>query len=146
MTEYQSEYMKDRGHKCKKSSEGMGKVCVAGESITTGTFVKFTGADDITIETCGAKGLIIGVAMNDALITEDVMVQVDGFHWILVGTASGLAIGEWVESDANGMAVELDCGGGDTFVGGQIWSAPTDDEDCVCMKIQPAPICETQRG
>ena len=146
MTDYESPYMKDRGHKCKKSAQGMGKEFVAGGTIVAGTFVKFSGADDITVVTCGAKGALIGVAMNDATVGQDVMVQMDGYHWIIVGTAASLAPGDWVESDANGMAVEMDCGGGDSFLGGYVLSTPTDDEDCVCMKIQPCPLCETQRG
>lgn len=144
--EYESEHMRDRGHKCKKSAQGMGKEFVAGGTITAGTFVMFSGADDITVITCTAKAALIGVAMHDAVINETISVQMDGYHWIVVGTAANLAPGDWVESDGNGMAVEMDCGGGDSFLGGYILSTPTDDEDCVCMKIQPVPQCETARG
>ena len=147
MTEYESEFMRDRGHKCKKSAQGMGKEFVAGETITAGTFVAFAGTDDITVVTCGAKGELIGVAMHDAVVNDTLAVQMDGYHWILVGTASGLAPGNWVESDASGMAVEYSCAvGGDTVLGGYVLSTPTDDEDCVCMKIQPVKVCESERN
>jgi len=143
MTEYESTHMRDRGHKCKKSGQGMGKEFVAGASITAGTFVMFSGADDITVITCTATAALIGIAMHDALINQTISVQMDGYHWILVGTAADLIPGDWVESDASGMAVEFTCptAGNETTLGGYILSTPTDDEDCVCMKIQPDRLC-----
>ena len=147
MTEYQSEYMRDRGHKCKKSCQGMGKEFVAGESITAGTFVKFAGTDDITVIPCTNAGPLIGVAMHDAVLNDVISVQMDGFHWIVVGTAADLVPGDWVESDANGMAVEFTCptAGNETTLGGYILSTPAEDNDCVCMKIQPDRLCAYQQ-
>lgn len=143
MVEYESVHMRDRGHKCKKSGQGMGKEFVAGETIAAGTFVQFSGADDITVVTGAAAGPIIGIAMDDRTVGQTIQVQMDGFHWIVVGTAADLVPGDWVESDASGMAVEYTCpaAGNETTLGGYILSTPTDDEDCVCMKIQIDRIC-----
>ena len=143
MTDYESEHMRDRGHKCKKSAQGMGKEFVAGETITQGTFVMFSGTDDITVVTCNAAGPLIGVAMDTRTVGQTIEVQMDGYHWILVGTAANLILGEWVESDANGMAVEYTCpeAGNETTLGGIVLSTPEDDEDCVCLKIQPDRMC-----
>ena len=143
MVEYESSTMRDRGHKCKKSGQGMGKEFVAGEVITQGTFVQFSGADDITVVTGAAAGPIIGIAMDTVATGDTIEVQMDGFHWIIVGTAADLVPGDWVMSDASGMAVEYVCplAGAETTLGGYILSTPTDDEDCVCMKIQIDRIC-----
>ena len=141
--DYLSEHMRDRGHKCKKSCQAMGKEFVAGATITQGTFVMFSGADDITVIACTAAGPLIGIAMDTRTIGQTIQVQMDGYHWILVGTAANLVPGDWVESDANGMAVEYTCpaAGNETTLGGIVLSTPTDDEDCVCLKVQPDRIC-----
>ena len=149
MPDYESEYMRDRGHSCKKSAQGMGKEFIAGEGgVTQGQFVKFAGTDDITVVTCSLQGPIIGVAMDTRLIGETVQVQMDGYHWIQVGTAENLIPGDWVVSDANGMAIEFTCpdAGNETTMGGYILSTSEDDEDCVCLKIQLKKSCEIQRG
>lgn len=146
-TNYESPYMRDRGHSCKKSDQGMGKEFVATSEITAGLFVKFSGTDDIHVEPCGLNGNLIGVAMNDAAANEVVDVQMDGFHWIQVGTAANLIPGDWVVSDANGQAQEMTCPGSPYFtvMGGFILSTPSEDDDCVCLKVQPKVFCEPQR-
>jgi len=143
MVDYESTYMRDRGHKCKKSGQGMGKEFVAGETIAAGKFVMFSGADDITVVVCTAAGPLIGVAMDDRTVGQTIQVQMDGFHWIVIGTAANLVPGEWVESDASGMGVEYTCpaSGAETTLGGILLSTPVDDEDCVCIKIQPDRMC-----
>jgi len=141
---YESSYMQDRGHKCKKSCEAMGKEFVVGSGgVMQGTFVKFAGGDDITVVTCGAGGALIGIAMDTRTEGQTVEVAMDGYHWIIVGTAAALIPGDWVMSDASGMAVEYTCptAGNETTLGGIVLSTPTDDEDCVCLKIQPDRIC-----
>ena len=149
MTEYESEHMQDRGHKCKKSAQGMGKEFVAGENgVVAGQFVMFSGADDITVIPCTAGGPLIGIAMNDAAVNETVMVQMDGYHWIVVGTIGSLVPGDWVISDANGYAVEMTCpsAGNAYTMGGYVLSTGSDDDDCVCLKVQPKIVCEPIRG
>ena len=149
MTEYESEHMEDRGHKCKKSAQGMGKEFVAGEGgVLAGQFLMFSGADDITVVPCTATGPLIGVAMHDAAVDETVSVQMDGYHWVTVGTAANLNPGDWVVSDANGYAVEMTCptAGSYYVMGGYILSTPTDDDDCACLKVQPKVVCEPDRG
>lgn len=144
MSDYESEYMQDRGHKCKKSAQGMGKEFVADASgVTAGTFVMFDGTDDITVKTCTAAGPLIGIAMHTAVAGEIVSVQMDGYHWIVVGTAANLIPGDWVQSDGTGLAVEMvhPAAGNETTLGGYILSTPTDDNDCVCMKVQPDRLC-----
>lgn len=149
MTEYQSEHMRGRGHLCKKSSQGMGKEFVAGlGGVSAGEFVKFAGTDDITVVTCGLLGDLIGVAMNDALVGETVAVQMDGYHWVIAGTAADLIPGDWVVSDAAGHAQEMVCpaGPGYTVMGGIVLSTPDEDDDCFCIKVQPKVVCEPNRA
>jgi len=149
MPDYESGYMRDRGHSCKKSAQGMGKEFIVGVGgVTQGTFVKFSGGDDITVVTCGLQGAIVGVAMDTRTVGQTVEVQQDGFHWIQVGTAANLVVGDWVVSDATGMAIEFTCplAGTDTTQGGYILSAPAEDDDCVCLKIQLKKACEISRA
>jgi len=149
MPDYSSDYMRDRGHSCKKSDQGMGKEFVAGVGgVTQGTFVKFAGTDDITVITCTLQGPLIGVAMDTVGVGDTVEVQMDGFHWIQVGTASALISGDWVVSDATGMAIELACPavGNQTTMGGYILSTPEADDDCVCLKVQLKKNCSIQRA
>lgn len=143
MPEYESEYMRGRGHLCKKSCQGMGKEFVAGEIIVTGYFVMFSGADDITVINCTAAGPLIGIAMNDAAVGDVVAVAMDGYHWISVGTAGAIIPGDWVASDANGQAVEYVCptAGNETTLGGLVLTTPTEDDDCICLKVQPVRLC-----
>lgn len=121
----------------------MGKEFVAGGTIAAGTFVMFSGADDITVVTCTAAGPLIGVAMDDRTVGQTIEVAMDGFHWIVIGTAADLVPGDWVMSDASGMGVEMVCplAGAETTLGGILLSTPADDEDCACIKIQPDRIC-----
>ena len=146
---YSSDYMRDRGHSCKKSDQGMGKEFVAGVGgVLQGTFVMFSGADDITILPCTVNGPIIGVAMNTADVGETVEVQMDGYHWIHIETVSDLAPGDWLVAGTTlGFADKFTCpaAGNETTMGGYILSTPLEDEDCVCMKIQLKKSCEIQR-
>lgn len=148
MPNYSSDYMRDRGHSCKKSDQGMGKEFIAGAGgVVQGQFVMFSGADDIIILPCTAAGPLIGVAMDTADEGDTVEVQMDGYHWIIVGTAGALIPGDWVDSDANGYARESTCpqAGSSTILGGFILSTPEEDNDCVCLKIQPKVRCEVVR-
>ena len=150
MPDYSSDYMRDRGHSCKKSDAGMGKEFVAGSGgVVQGTFVMFSGADDITVIPCTINGPLIGVAMDTVDEGDTVEVQMDGYHWIQVGTVGSLAPGDWVVASAVGvLAAPFVCpdAGFTTVMGGYILSTPTDSEDCVCLKIQPKVSCEIQRA
>lgn len=145
MTEYDSDTMRDRGHLCKKSDEGMGKEYVAGSGgVTAGTFVMFAGGDDITVVTCGLDGPIIGVAMNDALEDEVVGVQMDGYHWISADTEPESTVaGVWVVSTATGQAKIYSCpqAAGETTLGGYVLSSQAENDDCICLKIQLMRLC-----
>ena len=111
MPDYSSDYMRDRGHSCKKSDQGMGKEFVAGAGgVVQGTFVMFSGADDITIIPCTLNGPLIGVAMDTVDEGDTVEVQMDGYHWIQVGTVGSLVPGDWVVSSAvGGLAAPFVC-------------------------------------
>lgn len=147
---YVSEYTRDRGHSCKKSDQGMGKEFIAGEGgIDQGTFVMFSGADDITILPCTANGPIIGVAMDTADAGDTVEVQMDGYHWIMIETVSDLVPGDWlVAGAALGYADKFTCpaAGNETTMGGYILSTPVESGDCICMKVQLKKACSIQRG
>jgi len=148
---YSSDYMRDRGHSCKKSDQGMGKEFVAGVGgVVQGTFVMFAGTDDITVIDCTLNGPLIGVAMDTVDEGDTVEVQMDGYHWIQIGSVGdGLVAGDWVVSSAvGGLAAPFVCpdAGFTTVMGGYILSTPEESEDCVCLKIQPKVACEIQRG
>lgn len=145
--DYESDIMRARSHKCKKSAEGDVKEFIAHAALTAGTFCKFTAGSDIEVETCGLAENIVGIVMSDVLAGEGVHVQVDGFHWIIVGAASDLTAGDYVMSDAAGKAIEITCNdGNDSYVGGQIWTTPDADNDCVCLRINIYMECNTARA
>ena len=148
MPDYESEYMRDRGHSCKKSAQGMGKEFIAGEGgVTQGRFVMFAGTDDITVILCTAAGPLIGVAMDTVDAGDTVGVQMDGYHWVHThGEPESTLVGQWVDSGLNGYAKAYYCptAGNETTLGGYVLSSVVEDYDCICLKIQPKKLCGAQ--
>lgn len=93
--------------------------------------VYMDAADSVNV--CGANGKAIGVLQNEPNTGEAAVVRVLGTSKVISHDGSGIAVGDYLTSDANGKAEEVDAD--KEFCIGMALEASGADDDIIEMLI-----------